>query len=55
MRQKMTDTELLAKLKAKPYSSLCREAARRLEELLANEKGATEAPDRDLPADFNRS
>ncbi|QTP60944.1 hypothetical protein HNO53_20830 [Billgrantia antri] len=51
----MTDTELLAKLRAKRYSRLCREAARRIEELLANEKGATEAPNRELPADVNRS
>lgn len=31
----MTDTDLIAALKRKPYDRACREAARRLEELLA--------------------
>ncbi len=36
MRQGMTDIELIAALKRKPYDRACREAARRLEELLAD-------------------
>lgn len=46
MNQKLTDKQLIAKLREKPYSRACREAAERLEELL-REKAAREGrPDR---------
>jgi len=46
MDRKLTDQQLIAKLREKPYSRPCREAAERLEELL-REKAAREGrPDR---------
>lgn len=41
MNRKLTDQQLIAKLREKPYSRVCREAAERLEELL-REKAARE-------------
>lgn len=36
----MTDREIIAALRKKPYDKACREAARRLEELLRGKRGS---------------
>ncbi|MEQ4541155.1 MAG: hypothetical protein ABN479_19680 [Billgrantia sp.] len=42
----MTDTDLIAALKRKPYDRTCREAARRLEQLLVERQARQPPPKR---------
>lgn len=45
----MTDTDLITALKRRPYDRTCREAARRLEELLAERQAQQPPPPKRRP------